>query len=56
MQKQIEQLKLAFQEMDKLLERILHIQFGINDKEWLDAIQTIELGYSKAINYIKKKT
>jgi len=52
---QIEQLKNAFREMDALLERILHLQFGIEDKEWLDAIRIIEEGYSKAIAYLKNK-
>jgi len=52
---QIEHLKNAFQEMDALLQRILHLQFGIQDKEWLDAIRTIEEGYSKAIAYLKDK-
>lgn len=44
---QMEQLGAAFREMNSLLERILHIQFGIQDTEWLDAIKTIEEGYAK---------
>ena len=52
---QIKELGLAFEEMNALLERILHLQFGIDDKEWLDAIQTIEDGYSKAVAYLKTK-
>ena len=51
---QIEELKVAFREMDALLQKILHIQFGIQDTEWLDAIQTIEEGYAKAVTYIRK--
>lgn len=51
---QIEQLEAAFHEIDALLEKVLHIQFGIQDKEWLDAIKTIEDGYAKAIAYIQK--
>ena len=40
--------------MNRLLERILQAQFGIehNKERWLDAIKTIELGFSKAVNYI----
>lgn len=52
---QMEELKQAFREMDALLEKILHLQFGIQDKEWLDAIQTIEDGYSKAVAYLEAK-
>jgi len=51
----MEELKQAFREMDALLEKILHLQFGIQDKEWLDAIQTIEDGYSKAVAYLEAK-
>ncbi len=50
---QTEKLETALREMDALLEKILHIQFGIQDEEWLDAIKTIEDGYAKAITYIK---
>lgn len=50
---QIDQLDAAFHEMDTLLEKILHIQFGIQDEKWLDAIKTIEDGFAKAIAYIK---
>ena len=53
---QMKQLEAAFQEMDTLLEKILHIQFGIQDKEWLDAIKTIEEGCAKAMAYIRKHT
>ena len=53
---QMKQLEVAFQEMDDLLEKILHIQFGIQDKEWLDAIRTIEDGYTKALAYIRKQS
>jgi len=51
---QVEQLDEALREMDTLLEKILHIQFGIQDTGWLDAIKTIEEGYAKAISYIRK--
>ena len=51
---QIKQLEAAFHEMDALLGKVLHIQFGIQDEEWLDAIKAIEDGYSKAITYIQK--
>lgn len=39
-------------EMNELLEKILDAQFGIEDKRWLDAIQTIEHGFSKAVSFI----
>jgi len=51
----MKELRQAFSEIDALLQRVLHIQFGIQDKEWLYAIQTIEDGYSKAIAYLKTK-
>ena len=49
---QIAALSKHLKEMNGLLEKILHTQFGINDKMWLDAIQTIELGFSDAVNFI----
>lgn len=51
---QIKKLEAALHDMDLLLNKILHIQFGIQDAEWLDAIKTIEDGYAKAITYIRK--
>lgn len=51
---QIKKLAAALHDMDVLLNKILHIQFGIQDAEWLDAIKTIEDGYAKAITYIRK--
>lgn len=51
---QIKELEAALRDLDVLLEKILHIQFGIQDEAWLDAIQTIENGYAKAISYIRK--
>ena len=41
--------------LDSLLEEILDAQFGIEDKEWIDAISTIEDGYAKARSFITKK-
>ena len=52
---QVKELRQALSEMGALLQRVLHLQFGIQDKEWLDAIQTIEDGYSKAVAYLKTK-
>jgi hypothetical protein len=49
---QIARLCEHLKEMDELLEKILHTQMGINDKRWLDAILTIEEGFSKAVNFI----
>lgn len=51
---QMKQLEEAFHEIDGLLNKVLHIQFGIQDEDWLDAIKTIEDGYAKAITYIRK--
>ena len=41
-------------EMDDVLDRILESQFGISDSEWLDAISTIETGFSKAVSFVAK--
>lgn len=38
--------------MNELLESILHAQSGIQDPRWLNAVQTLEDGFSKAINFI----
>jgi hypothetical protein len=38
--------------MKLLLEKILHSQFGIEDRRWLDAMQAIEEGFEKAVNLI----
>ncbi|MCJ7505126.1 hypothetical protein MUP05_01450 [Candidatus Bathyarchaeota archaeon] len=50
----IRELSKLLKEMNRLLQGILQAQFGIehNKERWLDAIQTIELGFSKAVNYI----
>ena len=49
---QVTQLSRLLKEMNELLEKILHIQFGINDKKWIDSIQSIEFGFAKAVNFI----
>lgn len=46
------ELSKLLKEMNELLERILHAQFGIEDKRWLDAVQTIEAGFAMAVNFI----
>lgn len=46
------ELSKLLKEMNELLERILHAQFGIEDKRWLDAMQTIEEGFERAVNFI----
>lgn len=53
---QIKELEAALHDLNALLEKILHIQFGIQDEAWLDAIQTIEDGYAKAIAWVTKHT
>jgi len=53
---QIKKLEVALHDLDVLLEKILHIQFGIQDEVWLDAIQTIEDGYAKAISWVNKQS
>ncbi|MFW9972263.1 MAG: hypothetical protein ACFFDF_18910 [Candidatus Odinarchaeota archaeon] len=52
---QYERLEKLIKTLDSLLEAILYTQFGIEDKEWIDAISTIEDGYAKARNYISRK-
>lgn len=52
---QFEQLDKLLKTLDSLLEAILYTQFGIEDKEWVDAISKIESGYASARNYINKK-
>ena len=39
---QIKQLEAAFHEMDALLGKVLHIQFGIQDEEWLEVRRDCE--------------
>jgi hypothetical protein len=51
-EKQIRELSRYLREMNELLEKILHAQFGIEDRRWLEAISTIEEGFSKAVNFI----
>lgn len=46
------ELSKLLKEMNELLERILHAQFGIEDKKWLSAIETIEDGFARAVNFI----
>ena len=52
---QFEQLDKLLKTLDSLLEAILYTQFGIEDKEWINAISTIEDGYALARSYISKK-
>ena len=52
---QFEQLDKLIITLNSLLEAILYAQFGIEDKEWIDAISTIEDGYAKARSFITKK-
>lgn len=49
---QLRQLSGHLKEMNDLLERILHAQFGIEDKTWIHAISTMEDGFNTAVNYI----
>ena len=51
---QLKELSRHLREMNELLENILHSQFGIEDKEWINAMQTLESGFSKSVNYIAK--
>jgi len=52
---QFEQLDKLLKTLNSLLEAILYTQFGIEDKEWINAISTIEDGYALARSYIIKK-
>ena len=51
---QIRELNKKLSELNTVLEGILNIQFGIEDKEWLNAISTIEDGYVMARTWIEK--
>jgi len=51
---QLKELSRHLREMNELLERILHSQFGIEDKEWINAMQTLEKGFSELVNCIAK--
>ena len=51
---QIRELSKYLKDMNELLEKILHVQFGILDKKWLNAIETIEEGFMKAVNFIAR--
>ena len=53
----INDLSKLLLEMDDLLNRIieLHVSVpGSSDSEWLDAISTIETGFSKAVSFVAK--
>ncbi|MFX1570422.1 MAG: hypothetical protein ACFFCV_18830 [Promethearchaeota archaeon] len=52
---QFKQLDKLIKTSNSLLEAILYAQFGIEDKEWLNAISTIEGGYVKARSFISNK-
>lgn len=52
---QFEQLDNLLKKLDSLLEELLNTQFGIEDKEWIDAISTIENGYAMAKSFISKR-
>ena len=49
---QLVELSGYLRQMNDLLEKILHAQFGIEDKRWLDAIQTIEEGFMGAVDFV----
>jgi hypothetical protein len=46
---------LALKDLNGVLEQILHLQFGINDKEWVDAMSDLEQGFGRAIGHIAKQ-
>ena len=52
---QLIKLDILLKKLNSLLEDILHYQFGIEDKEWINAINTIEEGYALARNFINKR-
>jgi len=49
---QLKELSGRLKEMNELLEKFLHTQFGIEDKTWIHAISTMEDGFNQAVNYI----
>jgi hypothetical protein len=51
---QIKELEKKLAELNTFLEDLLHIQFGIDDQEWIKAISTIEDGYALARTWIEK--
>jgi len=52
---QFELLSKLIITLDSLLDIILSAQFGIDNKEWIEAIKTIEDGYAKAKSFINAK-
>ena len=51
-EKQIKRLSIALKDLNNLLGQILHIQLGIKDKRWINAIDAIEVGFGKAISWM----
>jgi hypothetical protein len=44
-------------EMDDVLDRIIQLHVSVpgpSDPEWLDAISTLETGFSKAVSFVAK--
>ena len=41
--------------IDDALEQILEAQFGYTDKDWLEAVQKLEAGYSAIKRYVMDK-
>ncbi len=52
---QFEILNKLIKTLNSLLDTILSAQFGIENKEWIDAIKASEDGYSQAKNFINKQ-
>ncbi len=49
---QINKLSDYLKQMDEILEKILHAQFRIQNKKWLQAITKIEDGFQQTVGYI----
>lgn len=54
-QEQIEHLCLTLKVLNDVLEQIIHLQFGLNDKEWIDAMSDLEQGFGRAVGFIAKQ-
>lgn len=54
--KQQQELIRKLHKMNLLLNEILNIQFGIEDKEWINAMVKIEEGYTAALRFLESRS
>lgn len=53
-ERKLAELCRLLKELNDLLERILYAQFGISEKNWLRAMETIETGFTMAVSFVLK--